>query len=180
MLETVPPASVNPVSMTTSGRRGGTTGAFATRSKISGVRGIPPCYEGRAAGGPARGDGGEPRMGAMPHPEIAITPVRFLAAEADAHILAVPSLDDSGLEQFAALRPALDAIAFTGKKGSFARVYAPEFTDAPLAVVGLGDDADADVVREQVGSAVRQLTGFDTVAVALAGGPEGAWRAAAE
>lgn len=116
----------------------------------------------------------------MPHPEIAITPVSFLAAEADAHILAVPSLGDSGLEQFAALRPALDAIAFTGKKGSFARVYAPEFTDAPLAVVGLGDDADADVVREQVGSAVRQLTGFDTVAVALAGGPEGAWRAAAE
>ncbi|HJB62547.1 MAG TPA: leucyl aminopeptidase [Candidatus Microbacterium pullistercoris] len=116
----------------------------------------------------------------MPLPDISITHVPFPAEEADVLVLALPTLDDDALEGFDGLRPALEAIAFTGKKGSFARVYAPEFTAAPLAVVGLGSGADAHVIRDEVGAAVRQLTGVDTVAVHVVSEVDGAWRAAAE
>ncbi|WP_156761906.1 leucyl aminopeptidase [Microbacterium karelineae] len=116
----------------------------------------------------------------MPLPEIVISHAPFASEEADALILAVPSLDDADLSDLAGLRPALEAISFTGRKNSFARAYAPELTQTPLAVVGLGGRADADTVRDAVGTGVRQLTGFDTVAVAVLGDIDGAWRAAAE
>ncbi|WP_221584465.1 leucyl aminopeptidase [Microbacterium sp. G2-8] len=118
----------------------------------------------------------------MPLPELAITHAPFPSDEADALILAVPSLDDDAAapSDLAGLRPALEAISFTGAKGAYARVYAPSLTEKPLAVVGLGSSVDADVVREAVGTGVRQLTGFDTVAVAVAAEVEEGWRAAAE
>ncbi|WP_110588860.1 leucyl aminopeptidase [Microbacterium suaedae] len=116
----------------------------------------------------------------MPLPEIEISHAPFPAEEADALVLAVPSSDDSALDDFVGLRPALDALSFTGRRNAFTRVYAPELTSLPLAVVGLGEDADADAVREAIGAGVRQLTGFDTVAVAVLGEIPDAWRAAAE
>ncbi|MBP2435472.1 leucyl aminopeptidase [Microbacterium amylolyticum] len=116
----------------------------------------------------------------MPLPEIAITHDSFPAEEADALILALPSLGDDALEDFAGLRPALDAVGFTGAKGTYARVYAQEFSLLPLAVVGLGDDATVTTVRESVGAGVRQLTGFDVVAVSVAARVDDAWRGAAE
>jgi len=114
----------------------------------------------------------------MPLPDIAITHVPFPTEEADALILAIGATDDSAVSD--ELRAALDAIGFTGKKGSFARVYAPGFTTLPLAVVGLGQDHDLHTIRDQVGAAARQLTGFATVAVDTLTGIDDAWRAAAE
>ncbi|WP_029149995.1 leucyl aminopeptidase [Microbacterium indicum] len=117
----------------------------------------------------------------MPLSEISITHASFPDERADAAVLALPALGDA-TELPAGLRPALDAIGFTGSKGAYARVYAPEVTSLPLAVVGLGANPSLDAVREHVGAAVRQLTGFDTVAVAVTEGTgvDGAWRAAAE
>jgi len=116
----------------------------------------------------------------MPIPDISISHVPFRDAEADALVLAIASVEDLDADRFPGLRTALDAIAFTGKKGSYQRVHAPEYTTKPLAVVGLGTDADVHEVREQIGAGVRQLTGFDTVAVDVAADIDGAWRGAAE
>ncbi|MGO1769621.1 MAG: leucyl aminopeptidase [Microbacterium sp.] len=115
----------------------------------------------------------------MPIPELSVTAAPYTDHEADALLLAVPSLSDSGAS-LGALAPVLEAVGFTGSRGSYARVHAPEVTGTPLAVVGLGSDADADAVRDAVGAGARQLTGFDTVAVALAEGAPDAWQAAAE
>ncbi|MGO1881066.1 MAG: leucyl aminopeptidase, partial [Microbacterium gubbeenense] len=118
------------------------------------------------------------RMVGMPLPDIAITHVPFPTEAADALILAIPATDDPAVSD--ELRSALDAIGFTGKKGSFARAYAPGFTSLPLAVVGLGPDHDLNTIREQVGAAARQLTGFETVAIDAVTTVDGAWRAIAE
>ncbi|MGI6877710.1 leucyl aminopeptidase [Microbacterium sp. gxy059] len=115
----------------------------------------------------------------MPLPELAITHATFPHEEADALVVAVPSLEGSA-DDMLGLRPALDAIGFTGAKGSFARVHAPEVSSLPIAVAGLGSSADADAVREAIGAGVRQLTGFDSVAVHVADAVDDAWRPAAE
>jgi leucyl aminopeptidase len=118
----------------------------------------------------------------MPIPDLALTEDPFPLDSAEAAILALPSFgDDEGeLREYPGLRPALDAIGFTGARNAFARVYAPEVSDRPLAVVGLGAEPDLAAVREAVGTAARLLTGFDTVAVHVAAAVDGAWRAAAE
>jgi len=115
----------------------------------------------------------------MAIPDITVSHLPFSAHEADALILAIPTLDRAGSD-IDALRPALDAVAFTGKAGSFARVHAPEFSAKPVAVVGLGAEPTVDDVRDAVGSGTRQLTGFATVAVAVADDVSDAWRGAAE
>lgn len=115
----------------------------------------------------------------MPTPELAVTSVPYADHSEDALVLAVPTVAEAG-DSLGALAPALEAIGFAGSRGSYARVYAPEVTTSPLAVVGLGSEADADAVREAIGAGTRQLTGFDSVAVAVATGPTDQWRAAAE
>ncbi|WP_456285656.1 leucyl aminopeptidase [Microbacterium sp. JZ70] len=118
----------------------------------------------------------------MPHPEIELSAATFPAEGADALVIAIPDLtgEGPGPAGLADLLPALDAIGFTGARNAFARVYAPGFSDAPLAVVGLGRRPDADAVRDAVGTAIRSLTGFDTIAVSVAAEVEDGWRAAAE
>ncbi|GAA1744373.1 leucyl aminopeptidase [Microbacterium paludicola] len=116
----------------------------------------------------------------MPIPALALTQDSFPQESAEAAILALPSFAEGDELDLPGLRPALDATGFTGAKNSFARVYAPDVTDRPLAVVGLGSDPDAAAVREAVGTAARMLTGFDTVAVHVAADVDDAWRAAAE
>lgn len=115
----------------------------------------------------------------MPLPDIAVTHAPFSAHEAEALLLAVPAIAEAGPE-LDALRPALEAVGFSGAKGSYARVHAPGVIEGPIAVVGLGAGATIDTVRDVVGAGTRQLTGFDTVAVAVASDVDGAWRAAAE
>lgn len=118
----------------------------------------------------------------MPIPALALTTDPFPAGGAEAAILAIPSFGegDEPAAGFPGLRTALEAIGFTGAKNAFARVYAPDVSPRPLAVVGLGAEPDANAVREAVGAGARQLTGFDTVAVSVLADVDGAWRAAAE
>ena len=102
--------------------------------------------------------------------------------DADAVLLALPPLDreDSpALDDWPGLRDSLLATGFTGAPSSFQRVFAPESTRLPLAVVGTGSNPDAAAVRDAVGAGIRSLTGFSTVAVGLPTAPA-LWRAAAE
>lgn len=116
----------------------------------------------------------------MPYPEIVLSPSAFPTDGAEALVVAVPDLSGGAPAELADLAPALDAVGFTGARNAFARVHAPAFSDLPLAVVGLGKKADANAVRDAVGTAIRSLTGFQTVGVAVAAEVEDAWRAAAE
>lgn len=117
---------------------------------------------------------------AFPDLEFRTSPLR--ESDADLLLLAVPSLgdEDPALDDWPGLRAALDAVGFTGSASSVQRVHAPESTTRPLAVVGIGSDPDAAKVRDAVGHAVRTLTGFPVIAVAVVGADEHSWRAAAE
>ncbi len=103
----------------------------------------------------------------FPELEYLTSPIR--ETDADAILLALPPLeaDDSpGLSDWPGLRDALLAVGFTGGASSLIRVHAPASTSLPLAVVGTGAEPDAAALRDAVGSAIRTLTGFATIAVA--------------
>jgi leucyl aminopeptidase len=122
-------------------------------------------------------------METMSFPDLVVRTSPVRESEADAIVLALPPLDkdDSpGLEDWPGLREALAATGFTGAPSSFQRVYAPESTSLPLAVVGTGATPEAAAVRDAVGTGIRLLTGFATVAVSVVADDAGLWRAAAE
>ncbi len=118
----------------------------------------------------------------MTLPVLSHTPDSFPGSAADAAVLVVPDLTRSGdvLEGHPGLVDALAAVGFTGSASSYVRVHAPEVSAVPLAVVGAGAAPTTATVRDAVGTALRTLTGFDTVAVALAPGLEEFLEAAAE
>jgi leucyl aminopeptidase len=121
-------------------------------------------------------------MEGMTLPVLSHTPDQFPGSAADAAVLVVPDLADAAtsLESYPGLAEALAAVGFTGATSAFARVHAPEVTDLPFAVVGIGSTRSAETVRNAAGAALRTLTGFDTVALALAPGLEEFAEAAAE
>jgi leucyl aminopeptidase len=122
-------------------------------------------------------------MESMSFPDLVFSSAPVRESEADAIVLALPPLDrdDSpALEDWPGLRDALIATGFTGAASSYQRVYAPESTSLPLAVVGTGTDPDAAAVRDAVGTGIRTLTGFPIVSVALAVDDASLRRAAAE
>ncbi len=110
----------------------------------------------------------------MTLPVLSHTPDTFPAATADAAVLVVPDLSESAvsLAGFSGLAETLEAVGFTGSASSFTRVHAPEVTALPFAVVGAGRAPTAQTIRDAVGTAIRTLTGFHTVSVALAAGLE--------
>lgn len=119
----------------------------------------------------------------MSFPDLAFSSAPVRDSEADAVLLALPPLDrdDSpALEDWPGLRDALAATGFTGAASSYQRVYAPQSTSLPLAVVGTGPDPDAATVRDAIGFAIRTLTGFPVVSVAVIADDATLWRAAAE
>src|SRR6478609_4642590 len=119
----------------------------------------------------------------MSFPELDYRTDPIRETGADAILLALPPLeaDDSpGLAEWPGLREALTAVGFTGAASSFLRVHAPESTTLPLAVVGTGAVADAGALRDAVGSGIRTLTGFATVAVAAPAADAALWPAIAE
>lgn len=118
----------------------------------------------------------------MTLPVLSHTPDQFPGSAADAAVLVVPDLADAAtsLDPYPGLAEALAAVGFTGAASAFVRVHAPEVTSLPLAVVGIGTTRSAETVRNAAGTALRSLTGFDTVAVALAPGLEAFVEAAAE
>ena len=79
----------------------------------------------------------------FPELEYRTDPIR--ETDADAILLALPPLDGGRLPRrstdWPGLRDALTAVGFTGAPSSFLRVYAPESTSLPLAVVGTGADS---------------------------------------
>lgn len=117
----------------------------------------------------------------MPFPDLSPSDAPVSESAADAIVLALPPLEgaEGALEGWPGLAEALAAVGFTGAVGGFARVYAPESTRRPLAVVGTGADPDAAAVRSAAGVALRTLTGFETVAIAAPAAPA-AWEALAE
>jgi leucyl aminopeptidase len=122
-------------------------------------------------------------METMSFPDLAFSSAPVRDSEADAILLALPPLDrdDSpALEDWPGLRDALAATGFTGAASSYQRVYAPQSTSLPLAVVGTGPDPDAGAVRDAIGFAIRTLTGFPVVSVAVVADDAALWRAAAE
>ncbi|WP_435745094.1 leucyl aminopeptidase [Microbacterium sp. PMB16] len=118
----------------------------------------------------------------MTLPVLSHTLDTFPGSAADAAVLVVSDLSASpeSLTGYPGLADALAGIGFTGSASSFVRVYAPEVTSLPFAVVGAGASADEAAVRTAVGAALRSLTGFDHVALALAPGLEAFAAAAAE
>ncbi|MDL9979698.1 leucyl aminopeptidase [Microbacterium candidum] len=110
----------------------------------------------------------------MPFPELARSSAPIRDSDADAILIALPPIDDEDREDavpveipdWPGLAAALSAVGFTGASGSLVRVPLPDVT-TPLAVVGTGADVDADGLREAVGAGIRQLTGFETVAVTV-------------
>jgi len=118
----------------------------------------------------------------MSFPDLVFSTAPIRDSDADAILLALPPLDDdpSALEDWPGLQAALTAIGFTGAVSAYHRVYVPESTPLPVAVVGIGADADAAAVRDAVGTGIRLLTGFASVGVAVRADDQGLWRAAAE
>lgn len=118
----------------------------------------------------------------MTIPVLSHTTAQFPGSAADAAVLVVAALPDSAdsLAGYPGLADTLAGIGFTGSAGSFARVYAPDVTSLPFAVVGAGAKPDAAAVRNAAGTALRTLTGFEHVALALAEGLEPFAAAAAE
>ncbi|MET0782189.1 MAG: leucyl aminopeptidase [Microbacterium sp.] len=119
----------------------------------------------------------------MSFPDLVFSTAPVRESDADAILLALPPLDreDSpALEDWPGLRDALVGTGFSGAPGSYQRVYAPDSTTLPLAVVGTGAAADAAAVRDAVGSGIRTLTGFAVVSVAVVADDATLWRAAAE
>jgi len=118
----------------------------------------------------------------MTLPALSRTSDPFPGSAADAAVLVVPDLSETTepLTGYPGLAEALEGIGFTGAASSFTRVYAPEVTALPLAVVGAGGAPTAAAVRNAAATALRSLTGFATVAVALAPGLEEFADAAAE
>ena len=118
----------------------------------------------------------------MTLPVLSHTTAQFPGSAADAAVLVVAALPDSAdsLAGYPGLADTLAGIGFTGSAGSFARVYAPDVTSLPFAVVGAGAKPDAAAVRNAAGTALRTLTGFEHVALALGEGLEPFAAAAAE
>jgi leucyl aminopeptidase len=118
----------------------------------------------------------------MTLPVLSRTTDQFPGSAADAAVLVVPDLSESttSLDSYPGLAEALAAVGFTGAASAYARVHAPGVTDHPLAVVGVGTSPSPSAVRNAAGTAFRQLTGFGTVALALAPGLEDFAVAAAE
>ncbi|MFE7844928.1 leucyl aminopeptidase [Microbacterium sp. NPDC057407] len=119
----------------------------------------------------------------MSFPDLAYSDAPIRESDADAILIALPPVEGDAapdLRGWPGLREALSAIGFSGAPGVLQRVYAPESTTSPLAVVGTGAAPDAAAVRDAVGAALRSLTGFETVAVAAPFADATLWKAAAE
>ncbi|MHC9044157.1 leucyl aminopeptidase [Microbacterium saperdae] len=117
----------------------------------------------------------------MTLPVLSHTIDQFPGSAADAAVLVVPDISESAsaLDGYPGLADILAGIGFTGSASAFARVHAPEVSSVPFAVVGAGAPT-AVSVRKAAGAALRVLTGFETISLALAPGLESFAAAAAE
>ncbi|WP_298036442.1 leucyl aminopeptidase [uncultured Microbacterium sp.] len=118
----------------------------------------------------------------MTLPALSHSTENFPASAADAAVLIVPdtTVFPEALQAYPGLAEILDSIGFTGAASAFARVHLPAVATGAFAVVGVGSAPDAGAVREAAGTALRTLTGFEHVSLALAAGLDEHAAAAAE
>ncbi len=102
----------------------------------------------------------------MPFPSVTHTDVSVLDSDADAILLVVAKSGGTAPDPqgWDGLNASLESVGFSGASGSFQRVHVPGVT-RPVAVVGAGPAPDAAALRDAVGTGLRQLTGFEHVAV---------------
>jgi leucyl aminopeptidase len=107
----------------------------------------------------------------MTLPVLSHTSDPFPGSAADAAVLLVPELEThpGAVDAYPGLKDALVAVGFTGAASAYVRVHVPSLTALPFAVVGTGKTPSANAVREAAGAALRTLTGFASVSLALAG-----------
>jgi leucyl aminopeptidase len=108
----------------------------------------------------------------MTAPELAFRTDPLLDVDADVLVIGVVSGEDGPRlavddDAFASVGANLAAVGATGKAEQLVRVPAPDGGRAPLALLGLGNDPSADVLRSAAGAAARQLAGVSTIAFAL-------------
>lgn len=113
----------------------------------------------------------------MAVPTLELSPDSPFDSSADALVVMVRSGRDgvslaSEHPSLSALGPALGLIGVRGSADQLTRLPSPADGVPPLALIGLGGETtDPDAVRAAVGSALRQLSGLEHVAIAL---PDGA------
>jgi leucyl aminopeptidase len=79
-----------------------------------------------------------------------------------------PRLDAGDDVRFAAISAVLTGIAATGSTDELRRLPAPDGVTASIALIGLGSGPiTPETLRYAAGSAARQLTGIETLAIAL-------------
>ncbi|MFD4419910.1 leucyl aminopeptidase [Agromyces sp. NPDC058484] len=107
----------------------------------------------------------------MTVPELACSPTSALESDADVVLLAALSTDDGvqllGPAAFDWVAPLLASLGATGAVDELTRVPARGDGPAVVAIAGVGGRSDAASLRLAAGSAVRQLAGTGSVAVAI-------------
>jgi len=107
----------------------------------------------------------------MTVPVLSVSPVPAAESGADAVLLAATSGADGAellsVEGFEWLPAALTALGAKGTAEEVVKVPGPDGGPRLVVVVGTGEAADAAALRLAAGSAVRQLTGVATLAVAI-------------
>jgi leucyl aminopeptidase len=103
--------------------------------------------------------------------ELSLSAVRTSPAETTADVLVVGVLKGADgptvTVELEGLPTDLAVLGVTGARDQLVRVPAVGVAASVVALVGLGDVVDAESLRYAAGSAVRQLTGVDRVALAL-------------
>ena len=107
----------------------------------------------------------------MTFPSLSVSPLSALDAQADVLVVAArvvngkPTLHaEAG---FAVIGDHLEALGVTGGKDEVTRIPAIVGSAASIAIVGLGSETGPDALRYAAGSALRQLTGVESIAFAL-------------
>jgi leucyl aminopeptidase len=108
----------------------------------------------------------------MPIPALTVSSSPLDAVEADALVLGVQKTPEGPRllcddPRFVSIAAALTAIGATGVSDELRRLPAPDGTTTPLALIGLGAEVTTETLRAAAGSATRQLTGLQRVAIAL-------------
>ena len=107
----------------------------------------------------------------MTVPELACSSSPAVESDADVVLLGARSADD-GVELLAPaeyewVAPVLASLGASGASDELTRIPAQGDGPGVVAIAGLGDRSDAASLRLAAGAAVRQLTGVESVAIAI-------------
>jgi len=107
----------------------------------------------------------------MTAPVLSVSAQPAIESTADVLIVGARQSTDSAVlfadPAFAALSGVLADLGVTGARDQVVRLPASVGGARTIAIVGLGTDSGVDALRAAAGSAVRQLTGVDSVAIAF-------------